>query len=448
MEVGERAGVGVGRSDEEKHGGAPIPMRIPAGIAGAVNSLSSADPALALRWLSQARRGIVVAQVLLLVIARVGTDAHMPIATVLTVLGVVMVVDLAEHARLARSPPSSSLVLAHAAFDLAALTAILLLTGGAQNPLQAFYLVEVALLAIVLPGGAAWTATGAAIALQAVATVFALDVPGLDEEPHHHAGHLMGHVLAFDLAAVAVTAFVGRLSAALREREEALRTSEIERARGEKLAALGTLAAGTAHALGTPLGAIELLAEEMAVDLPPDAPGRVAHPELVAQVRRCRAILDRMLAGDEGTSGRTQRVGERVATWVEAWRAAQGGGVELALSAEPLEETVRGAEEGWRDAVWTALDNARVAGGRITVSARRVEERVEVAIEDRGPAVPPERLLRAGQPFFSGWPGRKGTGLGIYVARTFARGAGGDVTLEPCATGGARAILAMAVETR
>jgi signal transduction histidine kinase len=154
-----------------------------------------------------------------------------------------------------------------------------------------------------------------------------------------------------------------------------------------------------------------------------------------------------MLAGDEGTSGRTQRVGERVATWVEAWRAAQGGGVELALSAEPLEETVRGAEEGWRDAVWTALDNARVAGGRITVSARRVEERVEVAIEDRGPAVPPERLLRAGQPFFSGWPGRKGTGLGIYVARTFARGAGGDVTLEACATGGARAILAMAVAT-
>ncbi len=407
---------------------------------------STADPALALRWLSQARRGIVVAQLLLLAIARFGTDVRVSLPAVLAVLGVVVAVDVFERARLAHRPAAPWLVLAHAAFDLAALTAILLLTGGAQNPLQAFYLVEVALLAIVLPGGWAWTATATAIGLQAVATLLALDIPGLDEEPHHHIGHLAGHVLAFDLAAVAVTAFVGRLSEQLREREEALRASEGDRARGEKLAALGTLAAGTAHALGTPLGAIELLAEEMAADLPGGAPGREAHPELVAQVRRCRAILDRMLAGDEGASGRTERIGEHVAAWVDTWRAAQAPAVRVEVAAEPLVEAVRGAEDGWRDATWTVLDNARTAGEPIRVVVRRVEDRVEVTVEDAGPAVPPERLSRAGQPFFSAWPGRKGAGLGIYVARTFARAAGGDVVLEPGASAGARAVLAMAVE--
>ena len=409
-----------------------------------MTNLSTADPSLALRWLSQARRGIIVAQLLLLAIARFGTDVQLPLPALLCVLGIVAGVDLVERARLARRPGSGSLVLAHAAFDLVALTVVLLLTGGAQNPLQAFYLVEVALLAVVLSGRAAWTATAVAVVLQAVATTFALDLPGLDEEPHHHVGHLAGHVLAFDLAAVAVTAFVGRLSAQLREREAALRTSEAERARGEKLAALGTLAAGTAHALGTPLGAIELLAEEVAAAGPGEAAD--AHAELVAQLRRCRAILDRMLAGDEGTSGRTDAIGERVAAWVDAWRTAQGGAVQLAVTVEPLTEAVRGAEDGWRDATWTVLDNARAAGNPIRVAVRRVENRVEIAVEDGGPPVPPERLARAGQPFFSVWPGRKGAGLGIYVARTFARAAGGDVTLEACAPTGARAILAMAVE--
>ena len=411
-----------------------------------MSAIPNPDPALSLRWLSQARRGFLAAQALLLILTRLGTDVVVPLPPLLGVLGVSVVVDLVERARMARRSSTPSQVVAHAAFDLTSLTAILLLTGGAQNPLQAFYLVEVALLAIVLPRGAAWVATGGAILLQALATVFAVDVPGLDDEPHHHLAHLAGHVLAFDLAAVAITAFVGRLSAQLRTREEALRISETERAQAEKLGALGTLAAGTAHALGTPLGAIELLAEEMAVELPSEAAGREAHTELVGQVRRCRAILDRMLTGDEGSSGRMDRVGERVNVWVEAWSLAQGEGVEVTVTTDPLAIVVRGAEEGWRDATWTLLDNARAAGGGITVAARRVGATVEIVVEDQGPPVPPERLARAGQPFYSAWPGRKGAGLGIYVARTFARAASGELTLQACELRGVRATLTMALE--
>lgn len=411
-----------------------------------MSALSNPDPALSVRWLSQARRGFLAAQALLLVLTRLGTDVRLPLLPLLGVLGLIVVIDLIERARVARRPATSALVLAHASFDLASLTLILLLTGGAQNPLQAFYLVEVALLAIVLPRGQAWAATAAALGLQALATAFAPDVPGLDDEPHHHLAHLAGHVLAFDLAAVAITAFVGRLSAQLRARDEALRASEQDRARSERLAALGTLAAGTAHALGTPLGAITLLAEEMAADLPPAVPGHEAHAELVGQVRRCRAILDRMLTGDEGSTGRTEAVGERVMAWVEGWQLAQGEGLTVAAAVDPLPVVVRGAEDGWRDALWTLLDNARAAGGPLTLSALQVGATVELSVVDQGAPVPAERLARAGQPFYSAWPNRKGAGLGIYVARTFARAAGGELTLQACDTRGVRATLTMQVE--
>jgi signal transduction histidine kinase len=152
-----------------------------------------------------------------------------------------------------------------------------------------------------------------------------------------------------------------------------------------------------------------------------------------------------MLAGDGGADGTTDRVGERVAGWVEAWRAGQPGAVQLEVDGASVLATVLGGEEGWRDAMWTLLDNARAAGEPIRVMTRRDGDRVLVTIEDSGPQVPPERLARAGQPFFSAWPSRKGTGLGLYVARTFARAASGDVLLEPCPEGGARAILTMVV---
>lgn len=436
--------VARGRSTARARRGAyapPLSAPRRPGYSAAVN-LVPADPALALRWLALARRGIVVTQVLLLAAARIGADVHvaLPVPLVL-VLTTLVGLDLAAQ----RVREDARAVAVLVALDLLALTTILLLTGGAQNPLQAFYLVEVALLAIVLPARASWVATAGVLVLQGVAAMSSAPVPGLDDTPHHHAGHLVGHILAFDLAAVAVTGFVGHMTAQLREKEEALRVRETERAERERLAALGSLAAGTAHALGTPLGAIELLAEEMAVDLPLGAAGRAAHPELVAQVRRCRAILDRMLAGEAGAGGRTARVGEQVAEWVSAWRGVHMD-VTVTSDIPPLDVAIAGAPEGWRDATWTVLDNARTAGGPIHVTLGRDGRVLHLSVDDHGPAVSAAQLARAGQPFFSAWPSRKGAGLGLYVARSFAQATGGDLDLIARAGGGVQVTLTMIPE--
>lgn len=397
-------------------------------------NLSTADPAVALRWLAQARRGLVAAQVFLLVLTYAGSPVRVPYAPLVALLAAIMVVDVVESVRLRRGGATTATVHLHIGFDLAALTGILLLTGGAENPLLAFYLVDVALVAIVISTRGAWLTTGAAMALQAVAVLVAPDLPGLDEVPHEHLSHLLGHVVAFDIAAVAVTAFVGRLSAALRD-------SEGDRARNEKLAALGTLAAGTAHALATPMGAIELLAEEAAIDVPTGAPGRQSLTTLRGEVRRCRLILDRMLAGDEGADGQTTDIGDRVREWAEDWRSAQDAPVALDVVVDDSTAKVRGGEDGWRDALWTVLDNARTAGEPISVRVVPQPPQLLIVVEDHGAPASPDDLARAGQPFFSGWTGRKGTGLGLFVARTYARAAGGDLLLVPAGERGARATL-------
>ncbi|MCB9665886.1 MAG: HAMP domain-containing histidine kinase [Alphaproteobacteria bacterium] len=411
---------------------------------------SVADPELALRWLRRVRQAFLGAQALLVLLVALGDGHGHHVPGWLGVLGLAFGLDLLVVRRGRGRVATTRTVGAHALVDLVGMSAVLLASGGAQNPLQAFLLVEVALWAVVLPPRQAWTTTLLALAAQAVVVGAAVPMEGLDDEPHEHPGHLLGHVLAFDVAALATTAFLGRLSATLRDREAALRAAELRQGEAERLAALGTLAAGTAHALATPLGAIELLGEEMALELPDGAPGHAAWAALRGEVARSRAILDRLLLGDAGAGGRTLAVAEAVAGWVESWRRAQAAPPVLAVAGvDALGDTaVTGAPEGWRDALWTLLDNARLAGGPLRVVLARDDGAVQLAVEDEGPRADPEALRHAGEPFRSAWPQHRGTGLGVYVARRFARSTGGDLLLAPRDPRGVRATLVMPVEGR
>jgi two-component system sensor histidine kinase RegB len=376
------------------------------------------DPALAVRWLVLARRAFIALQVVLTLLAEAGTQLHLHPPALLAVLAVWIGVDVTQAAWLARRDLPRWGLAVHAAIDVAALTAILGLAGGHRNPLLSAYLAYLAVIALVLPARQAWVATGAAMGLQALVVFFSLDVPGLPAESHT-TGHLLGTALTFDVPAVMITLVVTRLSASLRAVER-------ERAATARLAALGTLGAGVAHELGTPLGAIQLLAEEAARNGTGAAEPLAA---LVGQVARCRAILDRLRGRDLPS---TAECVPDVGLWVGEWQRASP---DLAIEIQDRSNgaRVRGAGESWRAAVWVALDNAVRAGGtRVDVACDRTADGVEIRITDDGRGLSAADAARVGEPFFTGW---NGTGLGLFVARSFAESVGGEVRVEPAGSG-------------
>jgi signal transduction histidine kinase len=114
-------------------------------------------------------------------------------------------------------------------------------------------------------------------------------------------------------------------------------------------------------------------------------------------------------------------------------------GHELALRGVTLERRIaevprlRGDAAGVRQAILHLLVNAVEAlpgGGtlRVEVGCDEPRRMVTLVVADDGPGIPPDRLPRIFEPFFSTKPG--GSGLGLAAVRATARRHGGEVSVE------------------
>ncbi len=86
--------------------------------------------------------------------------------------------------------------------------------------------------------------------------------------------------------------------------------------------------------------------------------------------------------------------------------------------------------------VGNAVEALSGGGGEIRLTARRVESRVLVTVEDSGTGVPPAILPRLFDPYFSAKSG--GTGLGLAIAKKIVEEHGGTISAENRFEGGFR----------
>ncbi|MCA9581786.1 MAG: HAMP domain-containing histidine kinase [Myxococcales bacterium] len=338
---------------------------------------------------------------------------------------------------LARSALGPSLLI-----DLALLTCVLVVSGGASTPLSPLYVVFPAVAAVVL--GRAWAWTLVVFGGLGYGVLFLLSP---SHDAHHHGGfgdHLRGMVVAYAVSAILIAYFVTRLANQLRAREALLRTIQSRVERSERVAAMTSLAAAAAHELGTPLGTIAVAASELQLALGDDSPPawRKDAQLIGDEARRCRDILLRIGEQAGASAGEnSERISLDALTRsaVDSLNSNLRGRVIIDASPEVFVHVPPRALSQALGALLTNGMEASTAGDRVYLRARTEADRVLFEIEDAGSGMDPSTLAQATEPFFS--TKGEGRGLGLFLVRELAERLGGSLAFEPLDPTGTRAIL-------
>lgn len=384
----------------------------------------------------------LVAEVWVLAIAAVVLEMQFPLlwlAGLLVMQALLIVAGLWRvRQRWAVTPSEWMLQLC---LDVLLLLALLAATGGAANPFVYILLLPLLMAAAQLPkpqvvAVAALVVVGYSILLLGYQT--ASDSQTLHQHGDPFDWHVLGMWFGFVFCVAVVVLFVMRMADSLRQREQHLAQVREQALRDEQLIALGTLAAGAAHELGTPLSTMAVLCQELQHSYQGDDELEDSLEILSQQLQRCKQSLNHLsvAAGQlRAESGQVVALDAFLQQVVSDWHSRWPG---LTLDYQLQGEHFPGilSEQSLAQALINFLDNAaRSSPQHVSLHVCRQHHQTwQIDIKDRGPGISRQLQQQLGKlPVSSSIDGR---GLGILLACAVIQRLGSDVDIRPRKGGG------------
>jgi signal transduction histidine kinase len=226
---------------------------------------------------------------------------------------------------------------------------------------------------------------------------------------------------------------------------EELARSEAQLIQSSKLAAVGQLAAGVAHEMNSPLGALQLGIDAALARLESNPQATQKKLETCQRaVERARDIVRKLLFyARETQSGRQPISISHVVTDTLELLGHQLSLDSVEVTTDlaetpPIEANANELQQVFTNLILNARDAVllpQAKARRVRISCSVQEGEVKVEIADEGPGIPADVQQRIFEPFFTTKEVGKGTGLGLAVSHQIVTGHGGTISVSSAAGG-------------
>jgi len=215
------------------------------------------------------------------------------------------------------------------------------------------------------------------------------------------------------------------MASSLKERDERLKEYAHQQImKSERLATLGQLAAGVAHEINNPLGAVLMYAHLSLEEMDAEHPCRNNLEKAVGEAARCKDIVKRLLDFARQTEPKVEELDaneilERTLSLVENQAIFQNVKITRVLCRSLPKAMMDGSQiqQVFTNIILNAAE-ALDGEGELTVANRMGADGASIEIEftDTGCGIPQENLEKIFDPFFTTKEVGRGTGLGLAVS--------------------------------
>jgi len=401
-----------------------------------------------LQLLTWVRSFVVTGQAVALFYFSVIDDIGLRLPPLIIVLSSMSVFSIITLIRLSSRKQVSELeFFLHLCVDMLALTLMVYYSGGASNPFISYLLVPVAIGSSILR----WNYSTALAALGLLAyslllfyyvPVHALMSHGDMSDMDGLSLHLAGMWLNFVVSACLIAYFIVRMAQTINQQKQQLTQQREKQLEGDRLVAVATLAANTAHQLGTPINSISLLARELD-ELEKKEAHQPVLKDLQSQIKKCREILQNLVStADIALQEQDQAINIELyfTDLLERWsvlhpdQSIDINRSVLSQASLVLKDRKFLPSKSLEPTIFNLLNNAVQSGGdQIKVRFEADNNSISFLLSDNGSGIAPEIIEKMGQPFNSDKP--EGMGIGLYLAITTAEAMGGSLKLRPSEQG-------------